>query len=73
MILVDLKGHMVSDTSVAELHAFAEGMGLKRWGFHGGRRHPHYDLITASKLLMALESGAVYATTRMIVKQRARR
>jgi hypothetical protein len=36
--------HMVAD-SLAELHAFASSIGLKRIYFHGVRKgHPHYDL-----------------------------
>ena len=33
-------GHMVSDTSYDELHAFAEGLGVPRRGFE----RDHYDI-----------------------------
>jgi len=44
--------HLVSDRSPAELHQFAERVGLRRNRYHGeihpakgvGTSHPHYDL-----------------------------
>lgn len=35
-----LWAHLVSDTSLEELHAFAEAAGIPRRGFHGD----HYDV-----------------------------
>lgn len=37
--------HLVSDVSVDELHAFVEGLGGTRRGFHDKPGQPHYDLI----------------------------
>lgn len=37
--------YLVSDRSIAELHQFAERVGLRRNRYHGERKgHPHYDL-----------------------------
>lgn len=47
--------HLFADT-VAELHAFAGRIGLKRAWFQGNKV-PHYDL-TASKRALALLDGA---------------
>lgn len=62
--------HMVSDTGEAELHAFAERLGLKRAWFQG--RHngsastAHYDLI-ASKRRLAVRLGAIEVSSRELV------
>ncbi len=49
--------HMMSDTSLEELHQFAESLGLKRSWFQrsGGA---HYD-VAMGKRKLALEKGAV--------------
>ena len=67
MILVDLAGHMVSDTGLDELHAFAGGMGLKRCWFRVGRRHPHYDL-SAEGRIDAIVAGAKLVETRALAR-----
>ena len=69
MILVDLAGHMVSTTGLDELHAFAEGMGLKRCWFRVGRRHPHYDLTSVEKRVDAIVAGAKMVETRVLAKK----
>ena len=48
--------HMMSDTSLAELHSFARRLGLKRDWFQNGSA-PHYDLCK-SKRKKAIELGA---------------
>lgn len=58
MILTD-RLHLVSDESLAELHAFAAGIGLKRRWYQRG----HYDLF-GGHVHEALQAGAVLATTR---------
>jgi hypothetical protein len=40
-----LTAHVVSDTSLAELHAFATSLGIPARGFHDKPGQPHYDLI----------------------------
>lgn len=71
MILVDaptwpahdrLWSHLASDTSFAELHAFAAGLGLPPRAFDGD----HYDLV-ADRYADAVAAGAVPATSREIV------
>jgi len=50
--------HMLSDTGdMAELHAFAARLGLKREWLHDDTLAPHYDL-RPSKRALALELGA---------------
>lgn len=55
--------HLVSDTSLAELHAFAEWIGIPRRGFQGD----HYDIPEEVRPI-ALEEGAVHVSTREIVQ-----
>ena len=40
-----LTAHLVSDTSLDELHAFAKSLGIPPRGFHDKPGQPHYDLI----------------------------
>jgi hypothetical protein len=53
------------DGDLAELHAFAARIGLKRSWFQGPpkHRHPHYD-VTESKRQEAIAAGAVAITWR---------
>lgn len=55
--------HMVSDTSLDELHAFAAKLGLKRAWFQPCPPHavPHYDL-KGSKIELAKRLGAQEVT-----------
>jgi len=57
-------GHMVSDVSVAELHAFAEVLGIPRRAFE----RDHYD-IPAHLHPMALEAGAVLVPSKDLVRR----
>ncbi len=56
--------HMVSDTSMTELHAMAERIGMKRAWFQGD----HYDLV-ASRRDRAIAFGAVAVTSQQLVKR----
>lgn len=56
--------HMVSDTSIAELHEFAAKIGMKRAWFQGD----HYDLV-AVKRDQALLNGAVAVTPKQLVNR----
>jgi len=56
--------HLVSDVSYAELHAFAELMGIPRRGFDGD----HYDL-PASRYEAAVWLGARPVRSREIVRR----
>lgn len=53
--------HLFADTT-AELHAFAEKIGLRMLWFQD-KRYPHYDL-TPSRKRQALAAGAEQITTR---------
>ena len=57
-----LWSHLVSDTSYAELHAFAAGLGLREPAFD----RDHYDVL-ADRYAAALEAGAQPASSREIV------
>lgn len=61
--------HMMA-TTLEELHAFAERLGLRRSWFQPASS-PHYDL-TASKRELALQLGAVFVTAREQALQRRR-
>lgn len=67
MIYTDSLGHLVSDTSLEELHQFARSIGLKRKWFQDGR-HPHYDLTTTRARNRALDAGAKLVSPLEIVK-----
>jgi hypothetical protein len=54
--------HMVSDTSLDELHAFARWLGVPERGFQGD----HYD-IPEEVRAMALDEGAVPVSSREVV------
>ncbi len=50
--------HMMSDTSIAELHEFAARLGLKREWFQT-KSAPHYD-VCLSKRAEAIKLGATH-------------
>ena len=57
-------GHMVSDTSYDELHAFAEGLGVPRRGFE----RDHYD-IPIELHPEALAQGAEFVSSKELVRR----
>jgi hypothetical protein len=57
-------GHMVSDTSYDELHAFAERLGVPRRGFE----RDHYD-IPDHLHDAAIEAGAELVTSKELVQR----
>jgi hypothetical protein len=63
-------GHLVSDTSIEELHRFAEGMGLRREWFQE-KSIPHYDL-TGEAYDLALKRGAQLVSSREVVLRAVR-
>jgi len=63
-------GHLVSDTSLEELHRFAESLGLWREWFQE-KSIPHYDL-TGKVYDLALERGARLVSSREIVRRAVR-
>lgn len=50
--------HMATDGDLAELHEFAQRIGLKRAWFQNRPRLPHYDL-RPSMRVRAIQAGAV--------------
>lgn len=54
--------HLVSDTSLNELHSFAEWIGIPRRAFQGD----HYDIPDEARGV-AIEEGALVVTSREIV------
>ncbi|HEX5082100.1 MAG TPA: DUF4031 domain-containing protein [Blastocatellia bacterium] len=63
-------GHLVSDTSLDELHLFAESLGLRREWFQE-KSIPHYDL-TGEVYELALRRGAALVSSREIVLRAVR-
>jgi hypothetical protein len=63
-------GHLVSDTSIEELHKFAESIGLRREWFQM-KSIPHYDL-TGAIYELALVRGAILVSSREIVRRAVR-
>jgi menaquinone-dependent protoporphyrinogen IX oxidase len=63
-------GHLVSDTSIAELHAFAGHLGMRREWFQR-RSIPHYDL-TGERYDLALAMGAELVSSRELVRRAVR-
>ena len=65
--------HMVSDTSLEELHTFAVSLGIPRKGFHDPphKNQPHYD-IPLELYEQALEAGAQIVTGRELVTRMVR-
>ena len=55
--------HLVSDTSLDELHDFAAALGVPRRAFQGD----HYDIPTETRL-RAIEAGAVPVESRDVVR-----
>jgi hypothetical protein len=49
--------HMMTDGDLAELHAIAEKIGMRKY-FQHNPNHPHYDL-RPSKRAAAIKAGAV--------------
>jgi hypothetical protein len=63
-------GHLVSDTSLDELHEFAGVLGLRREWLHR-KSIPHYDL-TGEVYDRALAHGATLVSSRELVRRAVR-
>jgi hypothetical protein len=73
MIVTDMV-HLMSDTmDVAELHAFAKRIGLRRHWFQNHPVHPHYDLLTPRMREKAVTAGAKIMTSVELVSTYWRR
>jgi hypothetical protein len=68
MILIDKRGHMVSDTSEKELHAFAHRLGLLP-SWYQDKKRPHYDLTTTRAINRAILLGACMVSSRELVRR----
>ncbi len=58
-----LYSHMISDTSIKDLHEFAKVCGIKKHWFHKN----HYDL-REHEYLVAVDLGATVISTKEIVR-----
>lgn len=58
--------HMTADT-LAELHEFAQKIGVQRHWFHAGSRFKHYDLAKDIRET-AIQHGAVQVSAREMVE-----
>lgn len=63
-------GHLVSDSSLAELHEFAAALGLRREWFQE-KSIPHYD-VTGQAYELAIARGALLVSSREIVRRAVR-
>jgi hypothetical protein len=63
---MDTVGHLVSDESEEELHAFAKKLGLKREWFQD-KRLSHYDVTTVKMRAKAKKLGAKIVSSKEIV------
>ena len=72
MILTD-RFHLISDTSINELHAFARKIKLKYEWFQNISRHPHYDLTTHNSVMRAVRNGAKVVSKKELVNRMVKR
>ena len=61
-----LTSHLISNTSLEELHAFAAQLGLPPRAFHDKPGAPHYDLLDG-RVPQAVRAGAVAVSTRVLL------
>jgi hypothetical protein len=61
--------HLTCDGDLAELHAFAERIGMKRAWFQPHSSAPHYDL-TPARREKAIALGAVFVSAREQARRR---
>ncbi|MDX2062209.1 MAG: DUF4031 domain-containing protein [Bacteroidia bacterium] len=62
--------HLISDTSLEELHAFAQALGLPPKAFHNKPNRPHYDLLD-HWIGHAITRGAVPLSARALATRLA--
>ena len=69
MIYYDQIGHMISDTSLEELHDFAiKKLNFKRSWFQSKFNLPHYDLTTTRAKNRAKAAGAIEIGPKELVR-----
>jgi hypothetical protein len=65
--------HLTTDGNLAELHAFAARLGMRRAWFQDHRIAPHYDL-TPGRRQLALQQGACFVSAReQAMRRRAKK
>lgn len=66
--------HLMSDTSVRELHNFVIfKLGFNRNWFQDHSVHPHYDLTTENARQRAIRAGAELVSSKELIKKCGRR
>ena len=69
MILLDHKGHLVSDINLRELHHFATLILKLKPEWFQNRHIPHYDLTSTRKKQLAIQKGATLVTSKTLVRR----
>jgi hypothetical protein len=70
MIYMDDMGHLISDESLEELHAFAVNkLGFRRSWYQDKGELSHYDLTTANAKHRAVTAGAITIGTKELIKK----
>jgi hypothetical protein len=67
VILVDLNGHLASDSSLEDLHFFASRMDLGRYRLREEFERPHYYLTSKAEIAQAVSMGAKKAHKRDVM------
>jgi hypothetical protein len=65
--------HLVSDSNLAELHAFASLVGIHRRYFDSNPKHPHYDILPRKRYQFLLSRCFVYGAVKVSSKQLIRK
>lgn len=60
--------HIISDTSIDELHIFAEKISFKLEWFQNNNRHPHYDITTSKAKNRVIKAGAILISSKKLLK-----
>ena len=59
--------HLISDTSLDELHKFASSVNIKRCWYHSSSKWKHYDIPKRMRKDFARDHGVRLVTSREIV------
>lgn len=61
--------HLISDTSLEELHAYAASVGIKRCWYHSSSTWPHYDIPKRRRATFAAENNVPLISPEEIVNK----
>lgn len=61
--------HLISDTSLDELHAYAKSVGIKRCWYHSKSAWPHYDIPKRKREGFAQAHNIPLITSKEIVEK----